>query len=119
MLKMTPLLLRNLAQPKATRPYPRETRPAIAGTRGRLSNRIEDCIFCGACALKCPAQCLAVDKQQATWRYDPFQCVYCGVCVESCPVHCLAQELTFPEPTRQKEITLLKGALKKKTEKES
>jgi ech hydrogenase subunit F len=117
MFKMTPLLLGNLIQPKATRPYPRETRPPLAGTRGRLGNRIEDCIFCGACALKCPAQCLAVDKQQALWRYDPFRCVYCGVCVENCPVHCLEQELDYPEPTRQKAITILKGTLKKKPEK--
>ena len=113
MFKMTPLLLRNLLSPRATRPYPREVKPALEGTRGRLFNRIEECIFCTLCALKCPSQCLTVDKQQATWRYDPFVCVYCGLCVEACPVHCLYQDPTFPEPAEKKEAILLKGTLKK------
>jgi ech hydrogenase subunit F len=112
MFKMTPLLLRNLLSPKATRSYPRVVRPALEGTRGRLLNRIEDCIFCTLCALKCPSQCLSVDKQQATWQYDPFRCVYCGICVEFCPVHCLYQDPTFPEPTRNKELIVLKGTPK-------
>jgi ech hydrogenase subunit F len=113
MLKMTPLLLRNLLSPRATRPYPRELRPALEGTRGRLFNRIEECIFCNLCALKCPSQCLTVDKQQATWRYDSFVCVFCGICVEACPAHCLYQDPTFPEPAERKEVILLKGTPKK------
>jgi ech hydrogenase subunit F len=114
MFKMTPLLLRNLLGPRATRPYPRVGRPALEGTRGRLLIRMEDCLFCALCALKCPSQCLTVDKQQATWRYDPFICVYCGICVEACPAHCLFQEPVFPKPGKTKEVTIQKGAPKKK-----
>jgi ech hydrogenase subunit F len=113
MFKMTPLLFRNLVSPWATRPYPREVRAALEGTRGRLFNRIEECIFCTLCALKCPSQCLMVDKKLATWRYDPYICVYCGLCVEACPAHCLYQDPIFPEPAETKEVILLKGPVKK------
>ena len=42
-------VLKNLSRKYATRLYPFQTRPAFEGFRGRLVNKIEDCIFCKSC----------------------------------------------------------------------
>ena len=63
MFKMTPNVLKNLFAPKATRRYPREVRAPFESVRGALFNDIENCSFCGVCALKCPSQCITVDKK--------------------------------------------------------
>lgn len=117
MFKMTPNVLRNLFFPKATRRYPREVRPPFENARGALLNDIEKCTFCSACALKCPSQCIAVDKKVSTWSYDPFVCVFCGICVEICPAESLHQKPEYRPPVAEREAILLKAELKQKIEK--
>ena len=109
MFKMTPNVLKNLFSKKATRRYPREVRTPFESLRGALFNDIGKCIFCGICALKCPSQCITVDKKAAIWRYDPFACVFCGICVDACTGKCLHQKGEYRNPVVERETILLKG----------
>ena len=111
---MTPNVIRNLLKKKATRRYPLVVRIPFENARGRLFNEIEKCTFCTVCALKCPSQCIEVDRKAAAWKYNPFACVFCGICVEVCPVQCLRQKHDYQQPVVERETILLKGALKKK-----
>ena len=114
MFKMTPYVLRNFISPKATRRYPREVRAPFEDVRGQLYNEIEKCTFCSICAVKCPSQCITVDKKAATWTCDPFACVYCGICVESCPAQCLHQRVEYRLPAEKPTTISMQGELKKK-----
>jgi formate hydrogenlyase subunit 6/NADH:ubiquinone oxidoreductase subunit I len=109
MFKMTPHIMRNLAARKATRRYPVETRAHFDKVRGELVNDIVRCIFCGICAVKCPSQCIAVDKKAGTWTCDPFVCIYCGVCVDICPSKSLYQLTRYRGPAREREVIALQG----------
>ncbi len=109
MFKMTPNVLKNLLSKKATRQYPRAVRAPFESARGALVNDIENCSFCSICALKCPSQCIAVDKKAASWRYDPFACVFCGLCVDFCSEKCLHQTREYRHPAAERETILLKG----------
>jgi NADH-quinone oxidoreductase subunit I len=75
----------NLLRGPATRRYPKEVRPPFPSARGRIESAVENCIFCGICQKRCPADCIVVDKAEKTWSVDPYQCIICGVCVEVCP----------------------------------
>jgi ech hydrogenase subunit F len=114
MFKMTSNIMRNLVVKKSTRMYPAEVRPTFDKVRGELINDIESCILCGTCAVKCPSQCIAVDKKVYTWTYDPFACVYCGVCVDTCPVKCLSQKTQYRAPIDERLIITLQGKPRKK-----
>ena len=107
MFKMTPTIVRNFFSKRATRRYPRDVRPAFAGIRGAIRNDMETCDLCGICAVKCPSQCIAVDKKSATWQCDPFACIYCGICVEACKTGSLRQlEVYRPAATERESIVL-------------
>ena len=114
MFKMTPNILRNLTVRKATRRYPYEVREPFDKARGELVNDIERCIFCSSCALKCPSQCIEVDKETGWWIYDPFACVYCGVCVDVCPTQCLSQKTQYRKPVSERLIIRMQGQPRKK-----
>ncbi len=114
MLPMTRTIWRNLTRPRATRRHPSVVRPPFEHSRGALENDIATCTLCGVCAAKCPSQCIQVDKQAATWTYDPFACVLCGVCAESCPAGSLRQLRDPPRPTEAKASVVLQGILKKR-----
>ena len=107
--KMTPNVLKNLFSKKATRRYPRVVRTPFESARGALINDIEQCTFCSICALKCPSQCITVDKKAAIWRYDPFACVFCGICVDACTGKCLHQKREYRNPVGERETVLLIG----------
>jgi formate hydrogenlyase subunit 6/NADH:ubiquinone oxidoreductase subunit I len=95
-------LLRNLACGPATRRYPAEERRMFPSARGRVESIIENCIFCGICQKRCPADCLVVDKAEKTWSLDPYQCIVCGVCVEVCPTKAIAMRTGFRKPRRER-----------------
>jgi len=119
MFKMTPNVIHNLLHKKATRRYPRVIRPAFENARGALSNEIAKCTFCGACAIKCPSQCISVDKKAGLWIYDLFACVFCGICVDICPADSLHQQNAYRIPLSGRETITLKGEPKQKIEKNS
>ena len=82
-------ILRNAAQGPATRQYPFAARHPFLLTRGQLVIEKEKCIYCTACARKCPAGALKVDRAGKTFAFDPQKCIFCGVCCEVCPKDCL------------------------------
>ena len=114
MFKMTPNVIRNLFHKKATRRYPRVIRPAFENVRGALFNDVAKCTFCGICAIKCPSQCISVDKKAGLWIYDLFACVFCGICVEVCPAESLHQQGEYRLPLPGRETIALKGEPKQK-----
>jgi ech hydrogenase subunit F len=113
MFKMTPNILRNLLVKKSTRRYPREVRDPFDRMRGELINNMEACTLCGVCAVKCPSQCITVDKKAGVWTCDPFSCVYCGVCVDACPAHSLSQRQSYRSAVTEPVLISLKGQPKK------
>ena len=114
MFKMTSNIMRNLVVKKSTRRYPYEVREPFDKVRGELVNDIDRCIFCGTCAVKCPSQCLEVDKQAYKWIYDPFACVYCGVCVDICPAKSLYQKTQYRKPVVERLTISMQGKPRKK-----
>lgn len=108
MLKMTANVLRDLFSKKPTRLYPAEVRTPFETMRGVVVNEIENCNFCSICAVKCPSQCISVDKKATTWTWDPFACVYCGICVEACPSKCLHQKQAHRQPAYERQVLLEK-----------
>ena len=117
MMFMTPHILKNLFTKSATRLYPMEQRDPFERARGELAIAVEDCIFCGACARKCPSQCIIVDKADATWTLDPMACIGCGICVSACPKSCLQQEMAYRRPTTVREELVLQGEVRRKPRK--
>lgn len=109
MFKMTGTAFRNLISRRTTRLYPAVVRPPFAGVRGELFNSPDICTLCGACALKCPSQCIKVSRKAVTWAYDPAACVYCGVCVDICPVESLHMERQYKQPVHELEIISIVG----------
>lgn len=92
---MLSTVLKNLFTGSATRLYPAKKREPFPDVKGTLKIDIERCTFCTLCQIKCPSQCIKVDRKEKKWDLDPFSCVYCGICVEVCPVNCLYQETQY------------------------
>jgi len=90
LLPMSRIALRNLFSKPATRRYPFVVREPFAATRGRIVIDYPACIHCLACAKRCPADAIVVDREAKTWAIDRFACVICGACVRACPKKCLA-----------------------------
>ena len=92
--------MRNLFSPPATRLYPtREKEPhRAARSRGRIEIDIEVCIFCSACAKRCPTDALIVSKSDKEWNIDRLRCCTCNACVEVCPKKCLSMGNRTPLP---------------------
>lgn len=118
MFKMTPNVLRNLFSRKATRRYPHEVRTPFENVRGELYIDIEKCTFCRICAVKCPSQCITVDKKAATWTCDPFACIYCGICVDNCKEKCLHQRQEYRIPVLEREVIFMEGEVKEEVKEE-
>jgi formate hydrogenlyase subunit 6/NADH:ubiquinone oxidoreductase subunit I len=98
-----------LFAPGVTLQYPAERWPMPERARGRLFNRIEDCIGCGKCAAACPTDCIFIETERRekdepdvfasdgtpiklrTFRFDIDMtlCCYCALCTYPCPTHCL------------------------------
>ncbi|MDR1286028.1 MAG: SLBB domain-containing protein [Treponema sp.] len=56
----------------------------------------EKCIGCGACAKKCPANCIAQvegsDKKRPPYRIDAAACLKCGECFKTCKFGAISKE---------------------------
>lgn len=86
MIPMLRTVVRNLVTGPATRLTPRD--PVPAG-RGQIDVEINQCIFCGLCQRKCPADALLVNRSERSWTLDPYRCIICGLCAEACPKKCI------------------------------
>jgi len=82
--------------------YPIRPREWTERTRGRIEIEIEDCIFCGICARKCPTDALVVDRDAKSWAIARMGCIQCSCCVEVCPKDCLINEAGYTAPDMQK-----------------
>lgn len=87
---MFSIITRNFFKDPATRMYPKVVREPYERTRGRLFNKIEDCIYCGICQRECPADAIIVDRNKTTWELNAFRCITCNQCVQKCPKKCLS-----------------------------
>ncbi|MDR1105202.1 MAG: 4Fe-4S binding protein [Treponema sp.] len=56
----------------------------------------EKCIGCGACAKKCPANCITQvegsDKKRPPYRIDAAACLKCGECFKTCKFGAISKE---------------------------
>jgi formate hydrogenlyase subunit 6/NADH:ubiquinone oxidoreductase subunit I len=75
--------------------YPAQHRYVPEGLKGHVENTIENCIMCGICEKRCPADAIVVDRSARSWSINRFQCVQCGNCVRECPQKCLRMEPTY------------------------
>ena len=85
-LGMSRTIMRNLFTGPATRRYPTRVKEPhrTERSRGRIEIDIEACIFCGACAKRCPTDALIVLKADKEWNIDRLRCCTCNACVEVC-----------------------------------
>jgi len=97
-----------LTKPPTTR-YPFEPRRALAGSRGQLVFTRDNCVYCTACAKKCPTGALKVERAQKKWMVDRLRCISCGYCVEVCPKDSLTLSTGHGVPATTKDIEVYKG----------
>jgi NADH-quinone oxidoreductase subunit I len=108
-LKSMGVACKHFFTPSVTLQYPTEKWTMPERARGRLFNKIEDCIGCGQCARVCPTNCIHVQTEKRgkdepeifasngtpikmrTYEYDIdlALCCYCALCTFSCPTQCL------------------------------
>ena len=100
--KFGKMIAASLFRKPVTTSYPAVPREYPAHTRGKVAIAIDDCIFCGMCMRKCPADAITVDRNGKTWTIDPFSCVQCACCVTNCPKKCLHMEPAYTPPAARK-----------------
>lgn len=101
-LSMNKVLLKNLIHGPSTILYPIDKKNTYENTRGKVENNIADCIYCGMCQRRCPAEAIIVNKATSTWSIDRFKCIQCNYCVEVCPKKCLNMDAHYTEPSYDK-----------------
>lgn len=100
MPNMITTVLRNVLGGPVTRLSPR---PPFKSARGHLDIAIDDCIFCGMCQRRCPADAIQVERAVKSWALNGFRCINCGECVSACPKKCLhLDDATRPNATARK-----------------
>lgn len=102
MFDMLGTIIKNVFSKPATRMYPQKPRQDFKNTRGSIDVKIEDCIFCGICARKCPPDALVVNRQEKSWEIDPYKCIICGACSDACPKKCIIVNEKYPEIVYEK-----------------
>ena len=89
MANMLKLVFGNLFNKPATRLYPVAKENTFERTRGRIFFDEKDCIYCGICARKCPADAIKVTRAAKNWELNTLRCIICGECVKDCPKKCI------------------------------
>lgn len=89
MANMLKHVLKNFISRPATRLYPASERVPFERTRGRIHFENENCLYCGMCQRRCPADAIKVDRANSTWELNAFRCIVCGECVNACPKKCI------------------------------
>ncbi|MBQ8525490.1 MAG: 4Fe-4S binding protein [Clostridia bacterium] len=101
--------LSNLFHKPVTRNYPFVERKYPERTRGHIDINVDDCLFCGICAKKCPSDAITVDRASKTWSIDRMGCVQCENCVNSCPKSCLTMANTYSAPDTKAIVDTFQG----------
>lgn len=102
MPKMLSTVVANVVSRPATRPHPYKRREAFERARGRIISDIRSCVFCGACALRCPAGAIRVNRAERELVFMPFQCIICGACVGGCRRGCAQMIPHYHSPAYSK-----------------
>lgn len=89
--------------------YPTEKWTMPERSRGRLLNKIENCMGCGQCARACPTNCITIQTEKrgkdeppvyasdgtqiklrtTKFDIDMTKCCYCSLCTFPCPTQSL------------------------------
>ncbi len=109
-------VLANLFSRPATRRYPFQAREPFPEARGRIGFDISKCVFCGACAKRCPAAAIEVRRNEKELKFEPFRCIICEACVEVCPRHCVDSIAQYRSPAHTKATERYQGAIEIKPE---
>ncbi|MDD6762589.1 MAG: 4Fe-4S dicluster domain-containing protein [Clostridiales bacterium] len=109
-MKFTKFALKNLFSKPVTKNYPMQPREYPERTRGSVQINIDDCLFCGMCAKRCPSGAITVDRAERTWSIDRMGCVQCENCVNTCPKKCLHTDVMYTEPGYDKKTDTFRGA---------
>jgi ech hydrogenase subunit F len=111
-LGMTRTTIRNLFSRPSTRRYPTKVKEPHRAprSRGRIEIDIDICIFCSACAKRCPTDAIIVSKPNKVWEIDRLRCCTCNACVEVCPKKCLDMDVRYTIPTVTKDHDIFKQA---------
>ena len=110
-------VLANLFSRPATRKYPFQAREPFPEARGRIGFDISKCAFCGACAKRCPAAAIEVQRAEKELKFEPFRCIICEACVEVCPRKCIDSAAQYRAPVYQKPHETYKAVVEGKAEK--
>ncbi|MDD2189604.1 MAG: 4Fe-4S dicluster domain-containing protein [Eubacteriales bacterium] len=108
--KLGRMVMRSLFKKPATLMYPVIQREWQERTRGHIENEIDECIFCGICQKKCPANALTVDKISKSWTIARMQCIQCSCCIEVCPKKCLKNMNIYTSPSTEKVVDRYVGS---------
>lgn len=109
-------VLANLLSRPATRKYPFQRREPFADARGRIDFDISKCAFCGACAKRCPAAAIEVQRAEKELKFEPFRCIICEACVEVCPRKCIDSTAQYRSPVYTKPSEKHQGVIEAKPE---
>lgn len=104
MANMFQLITKNFFNKPVTRAYPLQPeREAFERSRGQIVFDNQNCIYCGICMRKCPADAIIVDRKENKWELNEFRCIICGECVQSCPKKSItmSNERKSPGTSRQ------------------
>jgi formate hydrogenlyase subunit 6/NADH:ubiquinone oxidoreductase subunit I len=99
-----------LTKPPTTR-YPFEPRRAIAGSRGQLIFTKDNCVYCTACAKKCPTGALKVERAQKRFILERLRCISCACCVEICPKNSLSLSTDHGSPATTRNSETYSGTI--------
>ena len=100
---MAKTILSNLFSKYATRCHPFEEHVLPDAFRGRFKFRIDKCIMCQICAIKCPTKCIRIEPETGLWAREVMACIYCGVCADCCPTGCITMTNVYRPPITKPE----------------
>lgn len=101
LLSMTKTLIKSVIHGPYTTLYPWKEKEFFDLTRGRIEIEIQNCIFCGQCARRCPTGAIQVSKPEALWSIERMQCIQCNYCSEVCPKKCLNMNHHYSEVSQE------------------
>ncbi len=72
------------------------TKPVAAPGFGRVELDLDACVACGACAIACPTDALALDPTVARLSVTDLDCIGCGTCASVCPDDAITVQPAVP-----------------------